>query len=254
MAYGVQQPRLGAEMQIGDEIVRYSSINTTAPFGLNGVTRGMYNTNPAAHQSGATIAHLAQMYNGYLPDPATTLLAEVGANLAWAYKSLGMSMIYFDGLEAHSLTGPAITGAPLSRAPGVAEAGLHQAFWEALDGHDALTESSSSGGPLWHLNTRTGQTDWAGTDRRAYLDFSKGPDMLAAACKSLDTPDMGWWGYNTFAAGSYHATTPDEVEYMASRVRAWNASPNFETSTSGMPSRSPSCNLCRQTRVPKDMI
>ena len=63
-----------------------------------------------------------------------------------------------------------------------------QAFWEALDGHDALTESSSSGGALWHLNTRTGQTDWAGTDRRAYLDFSKGPDMLAAACKSLDTP------------------------------------------------------------------
>ena len=117
-------------------------------------------------------------------------------------------------------------------APGMAEAQLHQAFWEALDGHDALTESSSGSGPLWHLNTRTGQTvssrlvvhtvgctaastvifppaaarsfgraaarsrrclaqDWAGTDRRAYLDFCKGPDMLGAACRSMDTPDIG---------------------------------------------------------------
>jgi hypothetical protein len=55
--------------------------------------------------------------------------------------------------------------------------------------------------------------------------------MLSATCSSLDTPDIGWWGYNLFKAGSYYATTPDEVEYMAARSRAWNASSNFETST-----------------------
>ena len=65
---------------------RYSSINTTAPFGLHGVTRGMYGTARAAHEPGATVAHLAQMYGGYLPDPETTLLSEVGENLARAYK------------------------------------------------------------------------------------------------------------------------------------------------------------------------
>ena len=59
---------------------------------------------------------------------------------------------------------------------------------------------------------------------------------------------MGWWGYNLFAAGSYHATTPDEVEYMAARVRAWDASPNFETSTTGVLSRVPSPFFaCRST-------
>jgi hypothetical protein len=235
VAYGVQQPRLGADMVIGKEIIRYASINTTVPYGLSGVTRGMYGTTAAAHGAATKISHLAQMYGGFLPDPATTLMKEVAENIAFVYKAVGFDMIYFDGLEGHSITGPEIAGAARSvTAPGVAEAGMHQAFWEALDGHDCLTESSSGGGPLWHLNTRTGQTDWAGTDRRAYLDFSKGPDMLAAACKSLDTPDIGWWGYNLFAAGSYRATTPDEVEYMAARVVAWDASPNFETSTAAL--------------------
>jgi hypothetical protein len=67
---------------------------------------------------------------------------------------------------------------------------LHQGFFDQLEG-DALVESSSSGGFNWHLNTRTGQTDWAATDRRAFLDYTKGPNMLSAKCSSLDTPDMG---------------------------------------------------------------
>ena len=53
-------------------------------------------------------------------------------------------MIYFDGLEAHSATGP----------PGIAESMLHQAFFSNLK-REALVDSSG-GGFLWHLNTRTG--------------------------------------------------------------------------------------------------
>jgi hypothetical protein len=230
--YGVQPPRTGTDMQIGSEIVRYLSINITAPFGLAGVVRGMYGTTAAAHDAGAKVEHMAQLYDGFLPDPETTLMDEVGENMAWAFKEIGFSMIYFDGLEAHSMTGPTVGDGEV--IPGFAEARLHQAFWEHLDGHDALVESSSGSGPLWHLNTRTGQTDWAGTDRRAYMDYGKGPRMRSASCASLVTPDIGWWGYNLFAAGSYRATTPDEVEYMAARSRAWDAAPNFETSTAAL--------------------
>ena len=51
----------------------------------------------------------------------------------------------FDGLEGMSGVGP----------PGIAESMLHQAFFDNLK-REALVESSSGGGFLWHLNTRTG--------------------------------------------------------------------------------------------------
>ena len=76
-------------------------------------------------------------------------------------------------------------------------------------------------------STGTGQTDWAATDRRAFLDYKKGPDMKAAHCNSLDIPDIGWWGYLTFAPGSYDATTPEQCEYMVASAVGWNASPNL---------------------------
>eukprot|EP01046_Picozoa_sp_COSAG06_P022798 COSAG06_NODE_1784_length_8405_cov_15.271129_3_plen_237_part_00 len=97
--------------------------------------------------------------------------------------------VYFDGLEGHSATGP------------LSESMLHQGFFDQLEG-DALVESSSSGGFNWHLNTRTGQTDWAATDRRAFLDYTKGPNMLSAKCSSLDTPDMG-----KLRQGNYEVTS-----------------------------------------------
>ena len=71
-------------------------------------------------------------------------------------------MVYFDGLEAHTVTGP------------LGPAMLHQAFYNHLEGRDALVESSDSRGFLWHLNTRSGQTDWGAIDRRAIQDYTKG--------------------------------------------------------------------------------
>lgn len=41
--------------------VRYLKINTTAPYGLSGVMRGMYGTKAAAHKQHASAAHLAQL-------------------------------------------------------------------------------------------------------------------------------------------------------------------------------------------------
>ena len=140
--YGALKPKAGTDCLIGSEIITYAAVNASSPVGLSGVTRGAYNTTAAAHPAGATVYLMTQVYGGFLPDPSTDMLAEVGANIARAYNSAGMDMIYFDGLEGHSATGP----------PGVAEAMLHQAFFDSLQ-REALVESSSGGGFLWHLNT-----------------------------------------------------------------------------------------------------
>ena len=217
--YGSLSPRAGTDVIIGSEIIHYYSVNTTAPWGLIKVTRGAYNTTAAAHAAGAKISLLLQMYEGFLPDPSTDMIDEIAANMARAYNEAGMAMLSFDGIEAHSVTGP----------PGIAEAMLHQAFFNHLE-REALVDSSASGGFLWHLNTRQGQVDWAAIDRRAYFDFTRGPYMAESKCESLDIPDAGWWGFLLYEPGSFYSTTPDELEYMASRAVGWGASPGIETS------------------------
>ena len=202
------------DVLIGSEIISYGALNAS---GLSSVTRGAYKTVASSHPAGTTLFLLTQVYGGFLPDPKTDMIDEIAGNIAYAYNEAGMSMIYFDGLEGHSPTGP------------LATAQMHQGFYNHLK-REALVESSDSApGFLWHLNTRQGQTDWAATDRRAFLDYTKGPMMKNTKCGSLDVPDIGWWGYLLYAPGAYYATTPDECEYMASRAVGWSASPNFET-------------------------
>lgn len=215
------------DVQIGTEIISYGALNTS---GLGAVKRGAYGTKPSAHPAGTTLYLLTQVYGGFLPDPSTNMIDEVASNIARAYNEAGFEMVYFDGLEGHSATGP------------FSAAMLHQSFFKFLKG-DALVESSDSAGFNWHLNTRTGQTDWAATDRRVFLDYTKGPNMQSAHCSSLDTPDMGWWGYVLHVPGAYYSTTPDECEYMAARVVGWSASPNFETSVGAFDEngRTPDC-------------
>ena len=56
----------------------------TIPAGLI-VVRGAYGTVPAAHDKGETLYHLTQRYNGFLPDPNTSLLDEIAGNIASEY-------------------------------------------------------------------------------------------------------------------------------------------------------------------------
>ena len=159
-------------MLIGREIITYGVVNAS---GLGTVTRGAYNTTSSSHPAGTTLYLLTQVYGGFLPDPATNMIDEIAGNIARAYNEAGFSMVYFDGLEGHSATGP------------LSEAMLHQGFYNHLE-RDALVESSSSDGFNWHLNTRTGQSDWAATDRRAFLDFTKGTQSPPPASNSSQLP------------------------------------------------------------------
>lgn len=89
-------------------------------------------------------------------------------------------------------------------------------------------QSSGNAGELWHLNTRSGQRDWGATDTRAFFSHFGARDVAAAA-QDLQVPDIGWWPYNVYVAGSFYATTPDEVEFMAAQAAAWGAAQMLET-------------------------
>ena len=91
--YGAMAPQAGTDCLIGTEIISYKTVNASAPFGLTGVTRGAYGTKAAAHPAGANVSLLLQVYGGFLPDPATDMIQEIGANMANAYNEAGMDMV-----------------------------------------------------------------------------------------------------------------------------------------------------------------
>merc|ERR1712093_76836 len=64
-------------------------------------------------------------------------------------------------------------------------------------------------------------------------DFVKAKSIESTQL-SLMPADMGWWGWNVYSAGSYYASTPDELEYMASRAAGWGTNVNLETSARSM--------------------
>lgn len=218
--YGTLVPAGGLDVMIDSEIMTYSHTNVSEPFGLAGLKRGAYGTVPAAHKQGATVFYMLRSGDGFLPDPDSTLLEEVAANLARSYNEIGAEMIYCDGLEHLLLTGH------------FSMAKFQSALFKHLQG-DVLAESSSQTSFTWHLNARSGQTDWAATDSRVFMDDTKAASCIEAR-ENLQGPDMGWWGYLTFKPGSYYATTPVEIEYMAARAVAYGASPNLETGISSL--------------------
>ena len=112
-------------------------------------------------------------------------------------------------------------------------AGLHFEFWRHLQRSDVLVESSSSsfvpaGSGLWHLDGRSGQSDYCATDVRAYMQYMKEP-YLAAAAENLSPLDLGWAGFVLYDQSLY-ATTPDEMSFLGAKAIGWSGAPSIQTS------------------------
>lgn len=215
----------GSVLLIDSEIISFATINITQP-ALQGVDRGKFGTQPTAHVAGAQVFQLIMGCGGdvFLPDPASDLTDEIAANLIRVFAGAGFEMLYLDGLDCHDALLPQVGGYGMSL--------FHQAVWRAMvaaNATNALVESSGGGGVLWHLNTRDGQTDYAARGRRAFMDNDKLGQVKFTECGELIPADMGWWGFMTYQPGSYYSTTPDEVEYMASRAVGWSAVPGIES-------------------------
>jgi hypothetical protein len=54
----------------------------------------------------------------------------------------------------------------------------------------------------WHLDSRGGTTDYAGTDCRAWFDYFKAPVIVSTQRKLL-TANVGWWGFLYHSLSSY---------------------------------------------------
>jgi alpha-L-rhamnosidase len=91
-------------VRIGDELIRYSAVTSTAPFTLTGCTRGAFGTTAETHAAGARIDRLIDHpYMVLFPD--WNLQKKIAANIARFINETGADQMDFDGHEGTYATG-----------------------------------------------------------------------------------------------------------------------------------------------------
>lgn len=145
-------------------------------------------------------------------------------------------MVYFDGAEA-----PSLQGAWWYYIPKVQLAFFNKFKREVLVEGASYTVSIYKGqGTMlkttdeqldhfnWHIYSRDAQTDWVARGVKGHIDKVKIKGVLDTY-KSLMPAEFGWFGYFT-ETPSYHATQPDEIEYLCNKCLGYNAPLSIETS------------------------
>ncbi|WP_353125035.1 hypothetical protein [Parapedobacter pyrenivorans] len=131
---------------IGDEIIRYQTVSTQAPWKLIGCVRGAYGTQSVTHKKGTTIGKLMDHpYKVFLPDAA--LADEIATNLADLFNETGLKQISFDGLEGVWSTGMGQ----------YARALFTKAWYDNLNPtakENIINDASNPSHFNWHINTR----------------------------------------------------------------------------------------------------
>lgn len=91
-------------LRIGDELLTYEGVTTTAPYTLTGVKRGAYQTEATSHPSGEEVAKLqVNCYSGFVPGlELQDKYADFYAR--WLIDG-GMNYIDFDGYESFTYQG-----------------------------------------------------------------------------------------------------------------------------------------------------
>lgn len=201
----------GTVLQIGDELIRYTSRTLTAPYTFTGCKRGHLGTNAAAHSAGEVVHHLARSYGYHMYDMDTTLLDEVTSNFAEVANACNIDMIYLDGSER------------LQGSHGRYNSRLVNAYVSKLKNPNIIVQASSFSHFSWHQLARTASADGHG-DLKGYLEERAG-NFNAYKVKGIPL-DVGWYyGYDTTA-------TPDMYEYILGTTIGYGASFSYQVSVS----------------------
>jgi hypothetical protein len=199
----------GAVIQIGDELISYSSRSTNAPFVFADCQRGIFGTVATGHAKGDELRHLKKAYGYFLFDMDTSLLDEVTSNFARIANACDTDMIYFDGSEN------------FQGDHWFYNAKLHSAVFDKLAKKDILMQASSYSHYSWHLLARSASADGHG-DLKGYLDERSA--QLDAMNRDSMPLDIGWYyGYDA-------SCTPDMYEYVLGASIGYDSSISFQDS------------------------
>lgn len=196
----------GNAIRMGAEIIQYSAISLTPPYGFLKCTRGAFGTKPGAHRKGDPVDHLRQVYLAFYPDDRSTLVDEVADAIARVYNECEFDQIYMDGSEGMGSLHAIQT--------------MRDAIYKRLR-RPAVVEASCWDHWSWYFHSRIGAWDHPKWGLKPFTDLH-----CAAIANyrqgALLQAQLGWWvvlGPN-YAS---RAETPDEMEYFCCKTLAFDA-------------------------------
>ncbi len=200
--------RNSATLQIEDELITYAAVRQAPPYGFTGCQRGACGTRAAAHAPGAAVHHLKECFGLFVPDPHTTLLAEVAAHTAAAFNECGFDMMYLDALDGEDVLGGA-------------EDGWHYGsqfvfeLWRRLQ-RPALMEMSTFHHHLWYVRSRMGAWDHPRRSHKRFIDLHCAANE---SCRRMFLPaNLGWWAVKTWDGANGEPTFADDIEYLCAKA------------------------------------
>jgi hypothetical protein len=199
--------RNSVTLQIDDELITYGGVASSDGPAFTACQRGVLGTQVATHAAGAKVHHLKECFGLFVPDPETTLFAEVAARQAEVCNTCGFDMMYFDALD-----GEDILGGPKN--------GWHYGskfvfeVFARLEKPVAM-EMSTFHHHLWYVRGRMGAWDHP---RRSHKKFI---DIHCAANESVERmflpAHLGWWRVMTASGIHGEPTYADDIEYLCGK-------------------------------------
>jgi hypothetical protein len=200
--------RNSATLQIDDELITYTGVAPAPPYGFTGLQRGACGTVVAAHAAGAKVQHLKECFGLFVPDPETTMLAEIAANTARIYNECGFDMIYLDALDGEDILG----GGQYAW-----HYGSQFAFEICRRLHKpALMEMSTFHHHLWYVRSRLGAWDHPNRSHKRFIDLHCQANEANARMFLPST--LGWWALKTWTASAGEPTFADDIEYLCCKA------------------------------------
>jgi len=200
--------RNSATIQIDDELITYTGAAQAPPYGFTGLKRGACGTVVTAHAAGARVHHLKECFGLFVPDPETTMLAEIAANTAKIYNECGFDMIYLDALDGEDVLG----GAQNSWHYG------SQFTFEICKRLEkpALMEMSTFHHHLWVVRSRLGAWDHPNRSHKRFIDIHC--EANKANARMFLPSTLGWWALKTWTPSGGEATFADDIEYLCGKA------------------------------------
>ncbi|MFA7172139.1 MAG: LamG domain-containing protein [Kiritimatiellia bacterium] len=201
----------GNALRIGDEIIQYTRISRTKPYGFFDCKRGAFGTTAAAYKGGDSIDYLQQRYYAFYPKPDSALAEALARRLAHIFNSCEIDNFYFDGSEGMRSR----YGIDFMR---------HSIMKKMRN--DAVIEASCHGAHNWWFHSRLGAWDHPMWGMKEFHDLHvssaktyRKTDLLA--------PQLGWWAprqVNANVRGHFQ----DEMEYFACKNMALESASSIQ--------------------------
>jgi hypothetical protein len=199
----------GKVLQIGNELITYSSYTTTSPYYFTGCIRGVYGTTAQSHSTADKVRHLRVYCNvAFIPDPDSTLVREIADWLAYITNYCGFDMIYLDGADC------------IGSSYGWYRMGT--AIFNRI-GRPIRIEASVADHKYWTFHSNRGAWDFPlyGTKKFVNIHALNNPSV------SMLPTQLGWWSFWGASVDNY-TQFKDEVEFLCTRALGCNAALSYE--------------------------